>query len=682
MELEQRPEIAKRKKRKRRKLRGESAEQWEELRESGVVGIDSLPGGGIVSAPVISGKALPRIGRRMSAIKRRAKISERDGDGDGFRTNPLTGRDDLPVLPNVPGMDAISGAIRSGNNTEYIGDEGLIKAQARQVSEFEKWSKGKQWNNFHREHFDWWTFPIDKGSSHSGFAYDISGEPLERLKQNPKYLSSISRAAELYNRSLGWDLKSSRWIDSPDKSRGQNASQSNINQQRLFKIGRSLQIHGLDNDFNSHRQMVESLRRAGIRVGNESYWDNPNEFVMRSRFKDGDGSISGAMSGIGISPKVMKLQQDDPRRDKEFVELQKARDARNASRDASKGDLTFDWKDDNSRKSFIQRIWKKAWGKGDAKFSEKISSGARWDTQHAHTGLAPQIDENLNLVADLGLHWGVGDKTYSGFFDQYGSVFRHSLSPQNPEGAAGEQVRDLKGYFAPTINPTLYWQRFESWIRNPFSVVRDPNTGRDVGVRKYFNNDRTLLVQEFDRRISKLYDALSEAFGKDIEQHKYIPLPEFANPRPRRDSVPNFMINDIKRQMSEAIEAMSKHSTLEGVRKRLLDFFQTRNQAALAESITPDWLEDYLKSDHKNWLAEQLRRHPDFLRASPLDSLSHDKLKESSEMMELVFDEVTLAGGDPKNIDLSGDLVRTVMTGLSEEQIKKLYEDELRRNRN
>jgi hypothetical protein len=428
--------------------------------------------------------------------------------------------------------------------------------------------------------------------------------------------------------------------------------------------------------------MVESLRRAGIRVGNESYWDNPNEFVMRSRFKDGDGSISGAMSGIGISPKVMKLQQHDPRRDKEFVELQKARDARNASRDPSKGDLTFDWKDDNSRTSFIRRIWKKAWEKGDAKFNGKISNGARWDTQHAHTGLAPQIDENLNLVADLGLHWGVGDRTYSGFFDQYGSVFRHSLSPQNPEGAAAEQVRDLKGYFAPTINPALYWQRFESWIRNPFSVVRDPNTGRDVGVRKYFNNDRTLLVQEFDRRISKLYDALSEASGKDIEQHKYIPLPEFDNPRPRRDSVPNFMINDIKRQMSEAIEAMSKHSTLEGLRKRLLDFFQTRNQAALAESITPDWLEDYLKSDHKNWLAEQLRRHPDFLRASSLDSLSHDKLKESSEMMELVFDEVALAGGDPKNIDLAGDLVRSVMTGLSEEQIKKLYEDELRRNRN
>jgi len=680
MELEQRPEIAKRKKKKRRKLRGENAAQWEELREVGVAGIDSLPGGGIVSAP-ISGKAMPRIGRRMSAIRKRTNISERDGDGDGFRTNPITGRDDLPVVPNFPSFDSIGGAIRSGNNAEYIGDDLLVSEQARQVSEFEKWAKSKNWNNFHKEHFDWWTFPIDKGSSHSGFAYDVSGEPLERLRNNPKYLSSISRAAELYNRSLGWDLKGSKWIDSPDKTRGQNASQANINQQRLFKIGRSLQIHGLDDDFRSHRQMVESLRRAGIRVGNESYWDNPDGFVMRSRYKDGDGSISGAMSGIGISPRAFPNMNSDPRRDKKFIDLLRGRDARNESNDPSSGDLTFNWKDENSRKSFISRVWKKAWGKGDAKFGGKISDGRRWDTQHAHTGLAPAIDDNLDLVADLGLHWGAVDKSYSGFFDPYGIVFTHSLSPKNPEGAHGEQVRDLKGYFSPTINPTLYWQRFESWVRNPFSVVRDPNTGKDVGVRKYFNNDKKMLVQEFDRRIAKLFDALSEAYGRAKDQHAYIPLPEFANPRPRRDSVPNFIINEIKNQMNEAVKKMSEHSTLEGVRKRLMSFFETRGLSKVAEPVTPEWLEDYLKSDHKNWLAEQLRVHPDFLRSSVLDGLSHDQLKDSFEMMELLHDEERVNGRDPKNLDLSGDNVTSVMSGLSVEQIQKLHDDELRRNR-
>lgn len=64
---------------------------WENLEESGVMGIDTLPSGGLVS-----GKS---IGRSIGQA-RRITPSMRDGDGDGMMTGP-DGRDNIPA-PKVP----------------------------------------------------------------------------------------------------------------------------------------------------------------------------------------------------------------------------------------------------------------------------------------------------------------------------------------------------------------------------------------------------------------------------------------------------------------------------------------------------------------------------------------------------------------------------------------------------
>lgn len=665
------PKIKKRK-RSKRKQRGESTDKWEALGSRGVIGIDTLPGGGLVSAPVV-GKALPRIGRRLAAVPRSGK--PRDGDGDGKVTNPVTGRDDMPVGVTT----AISGAM---NAKEYIGDDALISKQASQTSEFEKWAGMEDWGKFHREHFDWWTFPIDKGSSPTGFAYDVSGEPLERLKQNRGYLSSLARAAQLYALSLGWDMSQKSWISNPNKRKGQGIPR-NLNGQRLFKVARSLQIHGLNGEFDSVETMVGSIRKSGIDIGNNDYWASPATYVMRSRFKNDDRTISGRMSGLGISPKVFKNQQDDPRKDASFIRKLRERDARNKAKDVSGGDLTFDWQNDASRKEYLKRLWAGKFNSGDAKFGGiSIGSGLRHNSTAARKGLGPKINSNLmDMIAGLGLHWGPSSSEYSGFYDPFGNVLKHSTSAKNPDGAEAEQIRDLKGLFAPTINPNMYWNRFESWIRNPFAVVYDPRTKQDVGVRLYYNNDRDLMIQEFNRRISNLYDAIADMYGRSRDQQAFEPLPEHLNPiqKYRRGDVPEFIRNDIRRMMESETSNLADNSTIRGLHNEILESFAMRGLSKNAEPINLAWIEGHLRDEYAPWLGNQLRIHPNFMKASPLDSLDSASLKDARDLMWIIHNDSIMNGKSPDSLNLA-EVKKTYFpeSQYTDEIIKELHDAQIR----
>lgn len=669
------PKLFKRKLNKRkRKKRGDHIGKWEMLGERGITGIDSLPGGGLVSAPV-SGKALPRVGRRLNAIPSSKK--PKDGDGDGMVTNPLTGRDDMPL----PAATAISGAM---NVKKYIGDAKLIEEQGRQTSLFEKWASERDWSSFHREHYDWWTFPIDKGSAPTGFAYDVSGEPLERLKNNSGYLTSLSRAAQLYALSLGWNIRDKNWIPNPEKNRGQGIPQT-LNGQRIFKVARSLQIHGLNDDFDSIHKMASSLRKSGVNIGNNDYWASPNTYVMRSRFKDSNGSISGSMSGLGISPRAFKNQQNDPRKEASFLKRLRERDTRNKNKDGSAGDLTFDWRDDESRKAYLARLWGSRLASGDANFGGiNIASGTRHNTSAARKGLGSKINSNLmDALAGLGLHWGPGSSEYSGFYDPFGSVLKHSTSAKNPDGAEAEQIRDIKGIFAPTINPNMYWQRFESWIRNPFSVMYDPSTKRDVGVRLYFNDDRDRMVQEFNRRIANLYDEIADMYGRSREQQAFEPLAEHVNqiPKYRADDVPEFIRGDIKRLMDSQISKLTDNSTIRGLHTEIIENLRARNLGKNSQGVTQAWLEGHLREEYPEWLGKQLKMHPNFMKASPLDSLDSSQLSYGREMMSLLHFENMQKGQSPSDIDL-GEAKRTLFQEpwYTDEIIKELHEAQIRIN--
>lgn len=633
----------------RRKKRGTHKKNWEKLGERGVIGLSATPGLGITSTPIAS-KALPRLARRTLKTSSRGSMLRIGRSTDVFNPNAVNGDPEQdntvqdgtvferPATPKTPQsiLSGIKG--RMANMNPYVGDDNLIKTQAAQVEKFKKWASSGDWDSFNYEHYDWWTFPIDKGSVQYGYMYDVTGEPLERLKNNKSYLDSLRNAAILYSQSHGWDLIKREPMPAGSLPKNRYFA-SPTNGQRFFKIARSLQIHGLTPEFNAFRELVEIYRKKN-NVGNNDYWDNPNKYVMKSRYRqNNDSGISGKMAGVGINPTIFSGNQDDPRLDSKFQKQNSDRDIRNANLDGTSGDLTFDWRKEETRKNYIKKFRDNALKGGYADFTKMNMGNGRHDPSNK-AGLNPKID--LDLVADLGLHWRSSrGKSYPGFADPYGLVFTHSLTAKNEEGAHATQVRDLKGYFSPTINPKLYWQRFENWIRNPFVVMKDAN-GQEVGLRLYFKDNRDLMIKEFNNRINKLFNSLNSKYKSGAD---FKPLPEHENIFDETE-VPKYIRDQIDKFLESSTHRFQKSLTIDGLRKNILNIFETLGVSKLLNKLDNIWTEKYLQKYHPNWLAKKLRTHPNFLRASVLDNLNFDDLASGQDLMELAFIEQVGVAGD------------------------------------
>ena len=630
------------KNKKRRKKKGEHRKNWEQLGERGVIGLSATPGLGITSTPIAS-KALPRLARRTigAPIKGTMDVFDPNAkDGDGDKKVQDASEYERLAIPKAPQIKPPGITGRMTNMNPYIGDDNLVDKQASQVEKFQKWSSSGDWDSFDYEHYDWWTFPIDKGSSQYGYMYDVTGEPLERLKKNKPYLDSLRTAAILYTQSHGWNLMDRGPALSPINSSKDRYLNGPLNGQRFFKIARSLQIHGLTPEFEAFREFVEIYRKKN-NIGNNDYWNNPNKYVMKSRYRQNNqNSISGKMAGLGINPTIFAGNQDDPRLDSKFVKQNLDRDDRNANLDDSSGDLTFNWRKDETRKIYIQKFRDGTLKATYADFTKMNMGNGRHDTG-SKTGLNPKID--LDLVADLGLHWRPGrNKGYPGFADPYGIVFTHSLSAKNEDGAHASQVRDLKGYFSPTINPKLYWQRFESWIRNPFVVMKSDN-GTEVGLRLHFKDNRELMIKEFNSRINKFFISVNSKYGGGAN---FKPLPEHENIFDASE-IPQFIRDQIASFLKLPEHEFQNRVTIDGLRKNILDTFERLGVSKLLNKIDNDWLQKYLQSSHSEWLAKKMRTHPNYLRTSVLDGLNFDDLSSGQALMELAFIE---------NIGLPGDM--------------------------
>lgn len=647
------PKFPIKKNKNRRKKRGAHKKNWEKLGERGVIGLSATPGLGITSTPIAS-KALPRLARRTLNASTRSPLSRIGRSNDVFNPDAINGDpwDDNTVQDGTiferPAIPKTQQSILSGikgrmtNMNPYMGDDNLVRTQASQVEKFKKWASSGDWESFDYEHYDWWTFPIDKGSAQYGYMFDVTGEPLERLKKNKSYLDSLRSAAILYAQSHGWDLtkRGPLSADNLPKSRYLNVP---INGQRFFKIARSLQIHDLTPEFNAFRELVEIYRKK-YNIGNDDYWNNPNKYVMKSRYRQNNqDNISGKMSGLGINPEIFSNSQDDPRLDSKFQKQNLDRDNRNTNIDASSGDLTFDWRKDDTRRAFIQKFRDGSLKRGYADFT-KMNMGAGRHDPGPKKGLNPKLD--LDLIADLGLHWRPGRKKgYPGFVDPYGSVFTHSISAKNEDGAHAAQVRNLKGYFSPTINPKLYWQRFESWIRNPFVVMRDTD-GREIGLRLYFKDNRELMIKEFNNRINKLFVSINSKYNDGLD---FKPLPEHENIFDETE-VPKFIRDQIDDFLKSPTHRFQKSLTIDSLKKNILNIFETKGIGKLLNKLDNSWIEKYLQKYNPGWLTKKLRTHPNFLRANVLDNLNFDDLSSGQDLMELAFIE---NGNAPDKMDLN-----------------------------
>lgn len=260
----------------RQKRRQKRKTDWEKLRQSPIVGISTLESGGLVSTP-IAGKALGgRLGRRIgggdSGQQDMNPMTARDSDLDGMVLEGIaTIRQGRGIPDPTPGGEIAGAMAREHNLEEFVGVPQLLRQHFAQFAKFQEWTRNKDWRAFHRNHFDWWMFPIPRGSNSYRDEYNIAGEPLEQLKSNMRYMATLPAAMRMYMRSIGWDLDAKKWIEDAEIDRGQEPIRS-LNSARLYKIAQSAEAHDLTRELRSVSAMVDDLRRNGVAVGNDQYW--------------------------------------------------------------------------------------------------------------------------------------------------------------------------------------------------------------------------------------------------------------------------------------------------------------------------------------------------------------------------------------------------------------------------
>jgi len=191
------------------------------------------------------------------------------------------GRDDAPTGRPEPSPreDALTVSVspvpqsRIRYSDSYGGDD-LIKDEQRiERMKHEALVASGSWNKIHSDHYDWWAYPIDRGSASYGETFNVAGEPIERLKKDPEFLASLAREIEIQALALGWSLYDQDWVESLDWENGQDWRRAYPT--RFWKATRSAQIFGLEDEFESLLVLKGSLEDAGIAFGREDYWRNP-----------------------------------------------------------------------------------------------------------------------------------------------------------------------------------------------------------------------------------------------------------------------------------------------------------------------------------------------------------------------------------------------------------------------
>jgi hypothetical protein len=89
-------------------------------------------------------------------------------------------------------------------HNDFAGLQAIKSEHAAQISRFQDWAK-RGYGDFHRNHYDWWAFPIDEPSS-KGFRYVVLKDDIEDLKRDKEFMARFVTGLRLLCASWGWDL--------------------------------------------------------------------------------------------------------------------------------------------------------------------------------------------------------------------------------------------------------------------------------------------------------------------------------------------------------------------------------------------------------------------------------------------------------------------------------------------
>ena len=148
-------------------------------------------------------------------------------------------------------------AIPEKDHAEFIGCEKLIQYHQDQLVNFRLWASTGDWNSFHHNHYDWWTFPIIAKSSY-GHMYSVSAESVALLKEDREFLEKLAEGAQLLLQSWGWNYETNQPIE--DLSSGQSWANWPI---RLYKCWKSMRLFGCEEEEKACYEYAQWLKSSG-----------------------------------------------------------------------------------------------------------------------------------------------------------------------------------------------------------------------------------------------------------------------------------------------------------------------------------------------------------------------------------------------------------------------------------
>lgn len=143
--------------------------------------------------------------------------------------------------------------------SEFVGIAELKRLNLAQLEDFERWAEARDWGSFHRNHYDWWAFPIDQPSS-MGLKYCVTPDAVAVLKHSEEFIGHLRRLAELLLLSWGWDATTGSPV--PDPQPNQEWAGWPI---RLQKCHRSLVLFGIDDLAEHVAKYARYLHDRGTR---------------------------------------------------------------------------------------------------------------------------------------------------------------------------------------------------------------------------------------------------------------------------------------------------------------------------------------------------------------------------------------------------------------------------------
>ena len=147
--------------------------------------------------------------------------------------------------------------MKRNTSPDFVGIEVLKKTHRDQLEFFESCAAANEWSRVHSAHYDWWMFPINRGSSY-GLKWTVHEGDVEELERDPEFVKNYLRGVELQALAWGWDLNKAEYVQNPHPD--QRWSNWPI---RLWKCASSLRLFGFTVEFESMKKYAQHLINAG-----------------------------------------------------------------------------------------------------------------------------------------------------------------------------------------------------------------------------------------------------------------------------------------------------------------------------------------------------------------------------------------------------------------------------------